>query len=459
MIEGEPALHPDDVAEVVASVCFPERDDPEPGRVGLEVERFAIRTTPTATPGGRLMIGDGDPSLQSVLDAVADTGGVLGERRDVSGIPSYPVGGGGRLTFEPGGALEHATAVHDTARGALEEVEELTPTLVEAFDELGVVLASAGVDPFHDVSEIPLQLDCFRYPAMAEYFDRRGPEGRVIMRHSCSIQVNLDLGSGEARGERWLLANLLAPLVTATFANSPGARHVGGRARAWQQVDPTRTGFPEAMWKRGRDDLVAQMTSAAVGADVLLVRTGPEHAVPGTPGWTFGDWLDHPHADHGVPSIQDLEYHLTTIFHEVRPRGMLEFRSVDAVPQPWRSVPVTLLAGAIEDPTTRRRLLGLLERHRRELPAMWRRAAYTGVGDPPFCALTVEAWSYAMEGAARLPQGYLPDGALVVAEEFLEQYTLRGRCPADDLRQALAEGSAAALASVAEPVPERASSP
>lgn len=458
MIDGESALHPDDVAEVVASVCFPERDDPEPGRVGLEVERFAIRTSPTGAPGGRLSICDRDPSLQSVLDALADAGGGVGRRRDVFGIPSYPVDAGGRLTFEPGGAVEHATAVHDSARGALEEIEALTPILVEAFDKHGVVLASPGVDPFHDVSEIPLQLDCFRYPAMADYFDRRGPDGRVIMRHTCSIQVNLDLGSGEARAERWLLANLLAPLVTATFANSPGAGHVGGRARAWQRIDPTRTGFPEALWRHGSDDAVEQMAAAALTADVLLVRTGPEGAVAGEPGWTFGDWLREPHADHGAPSVEDLEYHLTTVFHEVRPRGMLEFRSVDAIPQRWRGVPVTLLSGAIEDPVTRRRLLGLLERHRHELPTMWRHAAHTGVGDPSFCALTVETWSYAMEGAARLPQGYLADDALAVAEEFLERYTLRGRCPADDLRQALTQSPAAALASVAEPVPERANS-
>lgn len=459
MIEGESALHPEDVAEVVASVCFPERDDPEPGRVGLEVERFAIRTSQAAAPAGRLRICDGDPSLQSVLDALADSGGVVGERIEVSGIPSYPVAGGGRLTFEPGGAVEHATAVHETARGALDEIEQLAPTLVEAFDEHGVVLASPGVDPFHDVAEIPLQLDCFRYPAMADYFDRRAPDGRVIMRHTCSIQVNLDLGSSESRAERWLLANLLVPLVTATFANSPAAGHVGARARAWQRIDPTRTGFPEALWRDGRDDVVEQMTAAALAADVLLVRTASEGARPGTPGWTFGDWLHEPHPDHGAPSVQDLEYHLTTLFHEVRPRGMLEFRSVDAVPQRWRSVPVTLLTGAIEDSVTRRRLLGLLGRHRRELPTMWHDASRTGVGDPSFCALTVEAWSYAMEGAARLPRDYLPDDALVVAEEFLERYTLRGRCPADELRRALTEGSAVALASVAESVPEWASSP
>lgn len=456
MAADEPVLHPDDVADVVASVCFPDRDEPTPGRVGLEVERFPICIDGHGVPLRRLTISGGELSSFDVLDTMAAASETVGECILVDGVPSYPISGGGRLTFEPGGAIEHATAVHGTARGAVEEIERLAPSLGEAFDDRGVLLASAGVDPFHAVADIPLQLDCFRYPAMAAYFDRRGPEGRVIMRHTCSVQVNLDLGTGRARLERWLLSNLLSPLLTATFANSPTGGHVCARALAWQALDPTRTGFPLALCRDDSDDPVEHMTAAALDADVLLVRTGPDNAVPGTPGWTFGEWLREGHPDHGRPSVDDLQYHLTTIFHEVRPRGMLEFRSIDAIPHAFRTVPVTLLAGALEDESARDRLLDLLLRHRADLPRMWRQAARAGVADPSFCALTVEAWSYAMEGAARLPDAYLPPDALVVAEEYLERFTLRGRCPADELREAQAEGAEVALASVAEPIPERA---
>ena len=40
-------------------------------------------------------------------------------------------------------------------------------------------------------------------------------------------------------------------------------------------------------------------------------------------------------------------YHLTTLFPEVRLRGFLEIRSVDALPERWRAVPVVLLAAII----------------------------------------------------------------------------------------------------------------
>ncbi len=448
-------LSPDEVHQVVAESCFPRRDDERsPGRIGLEVERFPIRSRAAGRPEGRVRIDGGTPDSLSVLDGLA--GEAIGVRGEVGGIPSYPVPGGGRLTFEPGGVLEHATAVHDTAAGALDEVERLGPVLATAFDDEGVLLASAGTDPWHDVADVPLQLDCFRYPAMAEYFDRRGPQGRIIMRHTCSVQVNLDLGLESERTERWTLANLLAPLLTATFASSPAGDDVCARARAWQALDLTRTGFPRRLLDGSTDDPVAQLADAALEADVLLVRTGPDSAEPGVPGWSFGDWLAHGHPERGRPTAADLDYHLSTVFHEVRPRGMLELRCVDAVPQRWRDVPVTLVAGAIEDRGARSRLLELLAPRRGDLLALWHHAAGRGVDDPSFCALAVEAWSYAMEGAGRLPAGYLPDGALAVAEEYLERFALRGRCPADELRDELHADRAAALAWAAEPIPQRA---
>lgn len=448
-------LHPGDVSAVVADACFAPRSVTSPGSVGLEVERFPIVRSREGRPAGRVPIRHGDLDSLSVLEALVRAG-QLHARHDVAGVPSFPCLQGGRVTFEPGGVVEHATAPHATAAGALAEVAALGPALADAFDEHGVVLASIGVDPWHDVDEVPVQLDAFRYPAMARYFARRGVEGRVIMRHSASMQVNLDTGAPGERSDRWLLANLLSPLLTATFANSPiDATTVAGRARAWQGLDGTRTGFPRALVDGSATDPVEQMVRAALEADVLLLRTATGEAEPGEPGWTFGDWLRDGRADHGHPTVDDLRYHLSTMFHEVRPRGALEFRAVDALPHRWRVVPVVLLCGALEDRRARDRLLDLLEPRRRSLPLLWEQAAGAGVGDPSLCALTVEAWSYAMAGASRLPEGYLPDDGLSVAEAFLERFTLRGRSPADEFRSRLDDDPAVALVWAAEPVPER----
>jgi glutamate--cysteine ligase len=298
---------------------------------------------------------------------------------------------------------------------------------------------------------VPQQLTGPRYPAMAAYLARRGPYGAVMMRDSCALQVNLDLGPPGERAERWLVANLVAPLACATFAASPAEGAVSGRALAWQRLDPTRTGFPAALVSGRSDDPVEHLTGAALAADVLLVRRAGRW-VSGRPGWRFADWLRAPHPDHGAPTEDDLRYHLTTLFTEVRPRGFLELRSVDALPVGLRDAPVLLLAGAIDDATARARIRAVLEPYRARLPGLWCRAATVGVADPAVCALAVEVWSSALQGAARFQPGRLPPGALTRTEAFLDRFTLRGRCPADELRAALADGPPAALAWATTPV-------
>ncbi len=419
-----------DARRVVARACFSPPDDaPDLGRVGIECELFPIRVGADGSPGGRLPL------------------------RQVEAVLSRVEAPFGRFTVEPGGQVEHATAVHPTASGAMSELERGSAMLVEAFDREGAALAAAGMDVWHDPSTVPQQLSTPRYAAMAAYFAQRGPHGHLMMCHTCSVQVNLDLGPPQVAAERWLVANLAAPLITATFACSPTPGAVSGRALAWLALDPTRTGVPRLL-AAGVLGPVTQMVDFALDADVLLFRAPGGGAVPGTPGWTFGDWLRKGHPEHGRPSAHDLAYHLTTLFPEVRARGFLELRGTDALPSRWRSVPVTLLVGALYDDQARADVGRVLQRCRRRLPALLERAARVGVADPELCALAVETWSFGLAGAHRLPSGYVRRIDLVRAEAFLDRFTLRGRCPADELRERLEVSPASALAWATEPVGE-----
>ena len=91
---------------------------------------------------------------------------------------------------------------------------------------------------------------------MADYFERRGPWGRVMMRHTASLQINLDFGPDGVWPQRWLLANLMAPLVAATFAASPGPEGPGERALAWQLLGmAAQRGGDYRRWCRRRTRL------------------------------------------------------------------------------------------------------------------------------------------------------------------------------------------------------------
>jgi len=437
----------DHVRQVVADTCFPARPTaPVPGRVGLEVESFPVRVLADGTPTGRVPLD----FLVALLDQEARTSPALDSCHEEASAPLYRLAGGGSLNFEPGGQLEHSTGTHAGAATALGEIDLVAAALAPLLRRNGIVLAAAGADVWLPDGHVPQQLQAPRYRAMAAYFDRRGPHGAAMMRRTCAIQVNLDLGRPGELAERWLVANLVAPLACATFACSPGPGAVSVRALAWRRLDPTRTGFPRRLVDGSGTDPVEQLTDAALAADVLLLRRGQGPWEPGEPGWTFHDWLRDGHPRHGRPGEDDLRYHLTTLFFEVRPRGFLELRSLDALPAPLRPVPVALLAGLLEDARARAAALAVLERHRDGLPQLAWRAGAAGLADPSLAALAGQVWPLALEGAGRLPAGYLDGRQVRLAEDFLERRTLRGRCPADELRAALDRGPADALAWAAE---------
>ncbi len=439
------ALRADQVADVVAGEAFPDWVDAvPPDRVGLEAEFLPVQLGP---PSRRLTI---DETSALAADALAAIGFV----------PDTDYGGfrgrdGTRITFEPGGQLEVSTACMDDITSATGLLDQVATTIAGALARGDAGLAAAGADLWHPLEDVPQQLAHARYPAMHAYFSQRSAHGPRMMRHTASLQVNLDGGGAEERRERWTVANLLAPAIAASFANSRGAvdgRDVSSvRAVTWRGLDPTRTGFPSALVS-GEADPVAQLVEAALAADVMLVLGSDDGAVPGRPGWTFEAWLHQGDPLHGWPTPDDLRYHLTTLFHEVRARGPLEFRGIDALPATWRAVPVVLLAGALYDPRARSDIRRVLEPRRPRLPELLSTASTVGVADGALCAMSVEVWSYAVEGATRLPRGYARATDIERARAFIDGYTARGRTPGDELAERLSDDPALALRSVLEPL-------
>lgn len=453
MSPGAPLRHPADVDDVVAARWWTPDDD-EGGRVGLEAESFPVRTAPDGAPAGRVRIADLVPLLDRVL---------AGRAARALGSTCWRDADGGNVTLEPGGQVEHATPPLGSPAAAIADLRRRTAALAAALAPHDIALASAGLDVWHPLAAVPQQLDAPRYRAMDAYFTARhgalGP-GAEMMRRSASLQVNLDLGPPDVAGDRWLVALMAAPVVAATFAAAPTPVTAAGRASVWQALDHTRTGFPPGLdggLRRRGDGPTDPVTATAAllrGADVMLLQTPDGGMRAGRPGWTFEDWRRDGHPELGRPTAGDLALHATTVWPEVRLRGFLEVRGVDALPARWRPVPVVLLAGLLLDDRARARARAVLEPHRGALPALARRAIARGVAEPALCALAVEVWSFALDGARRRVAASGPGAGTMdieAAERFLDRFTLRGRCPADELREQLAVSPAAALAWATEP--------
>ncbi|MFJ8213324.1 ergothioneine biosynthesis glutamate--cysteine ligase EgtA [Streptomyces sp. NPDC096033] len=355
-----------------------------------------------------------------------------------------------RVTVEPGGQLELSSAPAASLTACLDGLRADLAAVRGALRERGLVLHGLGEDPRRPLRRL---LASPRYDAMEAYFDRTGPAGRAMMRASASVQVCVDAGHEEpgplGHGRRWRLAHLLGAVLVAAFANSPGrdGPYEGWRCARqgiWSDIDPRRAlappldAEPRAAWVRH-----------ALDTEVMCVRGpgGEPWAVP--QGLTFRDWLrtDGGGADGPArrPTAADLEYHLTTLFPPVRPRGHLELRMIDAQPgeNGW-IVPVAVVHALFDDPdaaeTAYRAVKALADAYgTRSAPRnpLWRTAARSALADPDLRAAAVACFAAASEALPRLgAQPYVREAV----GAFAERYVRRGRCPADDVDDALVAG-------------------
>ena len=420
----------DDVEAAVSSLITP--DVVSTDLFGIEIEGFPIRVDASG-PIGRVSLSGGNPSVLGVVDDLAEADSTITARTDAR--PRHETSTGGTVTYEPGGQIEFSSSPSESAAGAVEQAFLVWNQLSDAFWQHDICLVSLGTDPWTKAGAVAQQLTAARYRAMAKYFATRGEHGAVMMRNTCSLQVNLDQGGGLKRDERWLVANLISPVLTAMFASSPAPGLQSARARAWQQLDPTRTGFPR--WSSTYSaDLITDTVKRALTADVIYaIREG--HTVVGRPGWSFRDWLDDGHPEIGRPTHADLEIHLTTLFTEVRARsGTFELRGIDAVPQRWWETPLTIAGATLYDARAAGRVIDLLEGWAPRLHGMWLSAATEGLRNPELGKAAEEVATIAMDSARR-NWHLFGESAIKATEDFLDRYTFRALSPADDLADKL----------------------
>lgn len=334
-----------------------------------------------------------------------------------------------RLSFEPGGQVELSPPPETTVSATLSRARELTSRLRTCGAEHGIEFISSGLNPWHSCDDLGFQTDRPRYRAMQSHFDAIGGAGRRMMRQTAALQICLDLAPGRSGHERWQLANLAGPALAAAFANSPlmegaptGRR--SARSAIWQEADPSRTGFNGAQLM---DGVTRRYLDFALRAEAMPLPGEDGEPLPFRLG--FGDWL----AMAGTrPSLEDLTHHLTTLFPPVRPRGYLEVRYLDALPERWWPAPVCLLSALMYDATARREALLCLASATRPLMEQWRSAAALGMADGSLRATACALFDIAVEAMPRLPTGYLPPNAATLVEEYRERFPAAGRCPADD---------------------------
>jgi ergothioneine biosynthesis glutamate--cysteine ligase EgtA len=343
---------------------------------------------------------------------------------------------GSCLTVEPGGQLELSSAPAVTLGELLEETGRDLAALRDAAAAAGLELCGYGLDPLRPPRRL---LDLPRYEAMEKFFDREGPWGRQMMCGTASVQVCLDAGDDSA-GEsgyrsRWRLLHAIGPVLVAAFANSPirGGQPTGWRSarqQVWSNMDPGRTRAPEPLDHADPRDAWANY---ALDASLMCVREPGSADWSAPPGLTFRDWVrgDVP-GTLRAPTQEDLDYHLSTLFPPVRPRGHMELRMIDAQPGNGWIVPAavaTVLAGDERAADAAMAAAEPLWDGSPDTRDPWLRAARNGPADPDIGQASRECFEAAN---AALGRSGAPAPVRQAVADFTERYVLTGRCPADD---------------------------
>jgi glutamate--cysteine ligase len=446
-----------------------------PRRVGVELEWLVRDARDPALPvtAGRIAAAvtafdavRGDPGNGRRSHGRHNGDGHNGPELPTSSRPGV-LPSGALLTTEPGGQLELSSQPADSLGDLVRVTSADLVALRAELAARGLELAGIGLDPLRPPRRVLTQP---RYAAMEAFFDAGGPWGRQMMCATASVQVCLDAGddsdgpSGYRR--RWRLLHAIGPVLVAAFANSPlrDGRPTGwmsSRQQVWTRMDPGRTRPP-----RLNGDPRAAWAAYALDARVMCVRDPDSADWTAPPGLTFRDWVrgepelpgsaPPPVADavgaeaidgeaidgEAVdgdgrlrrPTADDLEYHLSTLFPPVRPRGHFELRMIDAQPGDGWVVPLAVSSALLSDAQASEAALTavapLWDGRWPGDDGPWVRAARLGPADPVISRASRACFAVAREALDRMTT----TGAVREAVDvFINQYVSKDRCPADDL--------------------------
>lgn len=344
---------------------------------------------------------------------------------------------GSNINFEPGSQTEISTApcnsiseLHDQLTGKQQLLDAVTKNH-------GFHFAQYGTHPWCTVNSIGMQMNKTRYRAMANYFNNIGDYGIMMMLQTCSLQVNLDMGADhDTKVKRIVAANLLAPFSTALFANSPVTAgkvngHQSYRSYIWQQLDPTRTGLLPVHQLSGVTDqegIIDAYLQFALKAPLIFIEEFGEEMFPSQV--TMEYWLKHP-VKGLLPTLKHFKNHLSLLFPEVRWKGYLELRSVDAPPREWQLVPLMFYCGLLYNDYALNKVLDLLLPVAVQLPQLMQEATH-GLQSNRLYFITQHLMRLAIDGYTLLPRLF-NDTSIQQLISFNETYTEHRKTFADEL--------------------------
>ncbi len=322
---GGPIERHEQLAEYLSDGCKPKED----WRIGTEHEKFGY-CKDTLKP----LPYEGDRSIRVMLEGLRDGHGwsPVEEAGKLIGLEKD----GANISLEPGGQLELSGAPLETIHETCDEVNVHLREVQDVADRIGAGFIGLGGAPIWTHEQMDL-MPKGRYKLMNDYMTRVGTMGRVMMRRTCTVQVNLDFGSEADMVQKMRVAIALQSVATALFANSPffegrANGYKSQRSMVWRNLDAARTGTLPFVFEDG----FGFERWVEYALDVPMYFVYRDGAYINALGMSFRDFLvgKLPALPGETPTLSDWADHLTTAFPEARMKKYIEMRGADG--GPWR---------------------------------------------------------------------------------------------------------------------------
>lgn len=321
VIATEP-LTKQDLVDYLASGCKPK----ENWRIGTEHEKFGFELQ-TLRPMTYEQIAEllNGISERFDWDKVMEGDKIIGLKQGKQSI-----------SLEPGGQFELSGAPLETLHQTCAEVNSHLYQVKAVAEEMGIGFLGIGFQPKWERKDIPI-MPKGRYEIMRNYMPKVGSLGLDMMFRTCTVQVNLDFDSEADMIKKFRAGLALQPIATALFANSPFTDgkpngYLSMRSHIWTDTDKNRAGMLPFVF----DESFGFEQYVDYALDVPMYFAYREKKYIDCTGMTFRDFMAGklPCIPGELPTLNDWENHLTTIFPEVRLKRYLEMRGADG--GPWR---------------------------------------------------------------------------------------------------------------------------
>src|SRR5690606_3531358 len=176
-----------ELVEYLSSGARPRAD----WRIGTEHEKFGFRLDDLRPP-----TFDGERGIEALLTGLTRFGWQP-VQESVDGKPARTIAllkDGASVTLEPAGQLELSGAQLQTIHQTCCEVESHLHEVRSVADEIGLGFLGMGFQPKWARADMPW-MPKGRYRIMREYMPKVGSLGLDMMTRTCTVQVNLDVGS------------------------------------------------------------------------------------------------------------------------------------------------------------------------------------------------------------------------------------------------------------------------